>query len=228
MKKIVFAIAALAFSCLTARAGEMSAQVLAELNLARTAPQTYARLLADRMPQSDRDVAEAIRFLEHARPLPPLASSTGLAMGAQLQVDAQGPTGGFGHGSSPFSRMSRYGQWIGPAGENISYGQHDARSVVIQLIVDHGVSNRGHRKNVFSTSYGVAGVACGGHATWGATKAWPACKTARGAKNGLPIRPPVRLVAGSPACLPKPPLSQPPRYPCPATGGSSSRSAGRR
>jgi hypothetical protein len=147
---------------------ELTSQVLAEINMARTSPQEYAQLLAQKMPAGDRDVADAVRFLEHARPLTALSASSGLALGAQLHVEEQGPTGKFGHGSNPFGRVSKFGQWVGCVGENISYGKHDARGIVCQLIVDRGVSGKGHRKNIFSTGYGVAGVAFGPHAAYGA------------------------------------------------------------
>src|SRR5258708_27148544 len=120
------------------------------------------------MPETSSDVAEAIRFLERAHSLPPLTRSTGLAQGAQLHVESQGPTGKSGHGSNPFGRIERFGQWVGSAGENIAYGKGDARTIVCRLIVDQGVSNRGHRKNIFSSNFGAAGVAYGPHAAYGA------------------------------------------------------------
>ena len=114
---------------------------------------------------------EAVNFLNHARPLPPLSFSNGLSMGAMAHVANQGAAGETGHEgtdrSSPWDRMARYGKWTGTAGENISYGVSGARQIVISLIVDSGVSNRGHRKNIFQRGFGVAGVACGSHAKWG-------------------------------------------------------------
>ncbi len=164
---------ACAFALLTSfvHAGEIESAVLREINLARTNPEQYSRLLAQNssraVARGDRDTAEAIRFLKNARPLPPLARSTGLGLGAQLHVTKQGASGGRGHGNC-FSRMERFGNWIGRAGENISYGQRDARSIVCSLIIDKGVSGRGHRKNIFNSSFGVAGVAYGRHAAYGA------------------------------------------------------------
>jgi hypothetical protein len=38
---------------------------------------------------------------------------------------------------------------------------------VVTLIVDQGVPNKGHRKNIFSRDFRMAGVACGGHARYG-------------------------------------------------------------
>ena len=63
--------------------------------------------------------------------------------------------------------MARQGQWLGRAGENISYGYPAARSIVVTLIVDQGVPDRGHRKNIFCRDFTVAGAACGPHARYG-------------------------------------------------------------
>ncbi len=152
-----------------ARASATSEGVLAEINLARTQPQAYARIVAAE-GAADRDTVEAVRFLERATALPPLATSAGLDQSSQLHVSEQGATGGCGHGSgwnTPFSRMNKFGEWIGMAGENISYGRHSARGIVCSLIVDRGVSGRGHRKNIFSRAFGVAGAAVGPHASYG-------------------------------------------------------------
>jgi uncharacterized protein YkwD len=145
------------------------------MNLARTQPQRYAEILAGMMggPRSNsRDVAEAIRFLQRARPMSALGWSSGISQGAKLHVDEMGPRGGRGHygtgGSTPWSRMNRYGQWVGTAGENIYYGTRDARGIVCSLIVDSGVAGRKHRQNIFSRSFAVAGVAHGPHAGFGA------------------------------------------------------------
>jgi len=150
--------------------------VLDEINLARTQPHEYASMLEERMASipgmDERCVAEAAAFLRRQRPLEPLQSAQGLVMSARQHVADQGPTGDIGHrspgGASPFARMSQWGQWTGRAGENISYGYTDARTIVMTLIVDQGVRDRGHRKNIFCAGYRVAGTACGPHARYGA------------------------------------------------------------
>jgi Cysteine-rich secretory protein family len=165
-----------AFVCSAAvlRADELSDRVLAEINLARTAPREYAQIVAARPDRSPaRDVAEAVHFLEKARPLPALGPCNGLCQSAGLHVADQGPRGGYGHngsgwGDTPWTRMGKFGQFVGYAGENIYYGHRDARGIVCAWIIDTGVSGKAHRKNIFSPSFGVAGVACGPHASYGA------------------------------------------------------------
>jgi len=48
-------------------------------------------------------------------------------------------------------RIERYGEWQGTIGENIDYGgAKEAKQVLLHLMVDDGVSSRGHRKNIFN------------------------------------------------------------------------------
>lgn len=150
--------------------------MLEELNLARTHPQDYAAIVdacARELPGADaRCVAEAEAFLKRQAPLEPLQSAPGLVMSARQQVAGQGASGEIGHrgadGGSPWARMAAWGQWTGRAGENISYGYAGARTIVVTLIVDQGVPNRGHRRNIFCRDFKVAGAACGPHARYGA------------------------------------------------------------
>ena len=165
-----------ALPCEFCRAGETPSAVLDEVNLARTHPRQYAQILLAqrdffRSAGERRSLKEAVRFLQRMRPLPPLAHSNGLAMGAMTQVASQGRTGAVGHSgpdnSRPWDRMERFGHWTGCAGENIAYGYRDARRIVSVLIVDARVAGCGHRKNLFNADFRVAGVACGNHPRYG-------------------------------------------------------------
>ena len=168
MKNITFIIFVLLCS-ISVRADDLAAQVQAELNLARTAPRQYAQIVAShRRAAGESAVAEAVHFLEKARPLPPLTRSEGLSASALSHVLDLGPAGTRGHtgrdGSTPWDRMARFGRWSGYVAENISYGESDARGIVVSLIVDDGVRGRGHRLNIFGRNLFRVGIACGPHA----------------------------------------------------------------
>lgn len=156
-----------AFAC---HANEMTAGILREINFARTAPGTYAQQLdAEASPSAAK--REAVAFLQHAKPLSPLSMSEAMSAASREHVVGQGATGATGHrgmdGSSPWSRLARFGTWHRAAGEVICYGRQTPREIVAALIIDDGVPNRGHRRNIFNSAFSVAGVACGGHARYG-------------------------------------------------------------
>ena len=160
--------------------------VLAEINLARQQPRQYAAFLERfrgafrgkqfkvagsstviRTNEGVAAVAEAIRFLRQRKPLPPLSWSPGLARAAAELANEQGGNGATGHGGGASGgmgeRIERQGVWRDAIGENIAYGPSEARDVVMQLIIDDGVPDRGHRANLFSHSFAVVGIACGVH-----------------------------------------------------------------
>ena len=166
------------------RDAAVAREVERHINLARTNPAAYARRLRAHRTLYDGDVFrepgaiairtiegvaavdEAIAFLERQAPLPALAPNPILRLAAADHVEDQGPFGAVGHvgsdGSAFTDRIVRHG---GPAagGENISYGGETGEAVVIQLIVDDGVPDRGHRTNIFRPGYVSAGAACGRH-----------------------------------------------------------------
>ncbi len=115
-------------------------------------------------------VDEALEYLRKADPLPALVRSEGMSRAAADHVRDQGPKGATGHdgsdGSKPWDRVGRYGTWDLVVGENLSYGPDRARRVVMGLIIDDGVPDRGHRENIFSEEFRFIGVACGPHRTF--------------------------------------------------------------
>lgn len=178
----VAALVLLASAPSPAWAGGLADGVLVEMNYARANPRQYARELGRQAASARRErdytsfgqedpaaVEDAIDFLLAQEPLPPLKSDARLAAVARAHTTAQGARGDVGHGRESLgTRLRRQGIFAGMAAENISYGYEDPREVVRQLIVDSGVPNRGHRKNIFGRSFQAAGVSCGGHRTYGA------------------------------------------------------------
>ena len=175
----------LAASAATAPGVPKPADILSEMNLARANPAKYATYLEEMKRQfqgktwqrpnrpgliTNEGIAavdEAIRFLKSAKPLPALKMSNGMSRGANDQATDLVRNQMTGHkgsdGSLPEDRCGRYGRLVGSqaVGENIAYDGLSARDVVIGYIIDDGTANRGHRRNIFSTTYKVVGVGVG-------------------------------------------------------------------
>lgn len=112
-------------------------------------------------------VDEAIRVLTRTRPLPPLPLSRGLSAAARQHARDLSRTGQVSHrgsdGSSPDRRMERHGRWRGTVGENLSFANVPADEVVLLLLVDDGVPDRGHRKTLLNPEFRTIGIACAPH-----------------------------------------------------------------
>ena len=65
--------------------------------------------------------------------------------------------------TNPRDRITRYGEAVGFTAENISYVERGALEIVMQLYVDDGVKNRGHRANMINKNLRVVGIASGDH-----------------------------------------------------------------
>ena len=156
-----------------------------EMNLARTSPKEYLSLLEQfkkyydgkllRLPgetpiltkEGTSAVVEAIRSLRSQKPVSPLSPSKGMTLGAKDHIRDLRTSGASQHegsdGSQAWDRVNRYGTWQKIIGENISFGHNKAQNIVMTLMIDDGVPNRGHRKNIFNPDFRVVGVAYGDH-----------------------------------------------------------------
>lgn len=114
-----------------------------------------------------RPLDEAIATLRsvHAR-LGRVAFSTGLSRAAADHVLETGKRGLTSHGDFE-KRIDRYGTWSGEVGEDISYGPRDGREVIVNLLIDDGVADRGHRRSLLDPRWRYVGIACGFHARYG-------------------------------------------------------------
>ena len=161
----------------------------AELNLLRSNPARYAAKLDARKPfyrgamlrlpnqvplqteEGVRALDEAIRALKKERPLPAVAESSALSKAAQDHVRDIGPKGLTSHkgtdGSTPASRIRRHQKNASEVAEVMSFGPSSAEDVIIDLLIDDGVRDRGHRKILLDPAYRAAGGFCGPHKTYG-------------------------------------------------------------
>jgi uncharacterized protein YkwD len=157
--------------------------VVDELNLARTNPASYAKILvemrshfngttlrllnqppivtAEGAPAFD----EAIAFLKSVAALPKLYTSRGLTLAARDHLADLLKTGKSGHvgsdKSSPDDRIRRRVNLFGDTAEIIKYYTRLPREIAVGIIVDDGNPNRGHRKTLFSSGFLQLGIASG-------------------------------------------------------------------
>ena len=171
---------------ITTTAGGLAMEVFAEQNLARTKPREYAQKLKKYLGyfkgttmyfpgnpvglmtnEGPAGYLTAIAFLEAQGSFSPLKLSEGLCKAANDHAKDLARNNLTGHtgsdGSSMTDRMDRYGQWQSNCGENCSFGCASAEEILIQLIVDDGLTSRGHRTNIFSPNFNVTGIAYAPH-----------------------------------------------------------------
>jgi uncharacterized protein YkwD len=102
--------------------------------------------------------SEAILFLESQSPLEPMEWDAELYAAAASHTADLGPKGTTSHDSTDGTTFDvRIGNFFTESttiAENISYGTqkwgYDAEAVILALVIDDGVPNRGHRTNIFS------------------------------------------------------------------------------
>jgi uncharacterized protein YkwD len=151
--------------CYCGIAGAQERDVVQEVNRLRADPAKYADLLKAR--QASAAVKEAIETLKRTPPRLPLELAEALEAAARDHVRDVGPEGLVQHkgrdGSQPVDRIARHGIKRTATAEVISFGPSRARDVVIQLVIDEGVKDRGHRKILLDPELHYGGAACGPH-----------------------------------------------------------------
>ena len=166
--------------------------VILEMNKVRSNPRRYAELyIQPRLPYySGRNYSapgqitivtqegiaaarECINALNAAGSAGLLFPDRGLSLASKDHVADQNRTGQVGHygsdRSDPEVRASRYGRLSGAGiiGENILYGGVSGREIVVELLIDDGVPNRGHRISILNGTFTQTGAGFGSHPRYG-------------------------------------------------------------
>ena len=164
-------------------------QVILELNKVRSNPKQYAEDYLEELrtaysgklytypgqepvksQEGIRPLEECIQVLQKTAPVPIMNPAEGLSKAAKELVNDQQKHGGIGHitqnGSTPQKRIDKYGTWDICSAEDITYGSFEARQIVIALLIDDGVSDRAHRKNILNPCFRFVGVANGNHPSY--------------------------------------------------------------
>lgn len=160
-------------------------RVILELNKARTNPSRYADLYIKPLlnkfeghiylqgnvrvdtSEGKSAVSECIASMSTAKPADILQPDKSLSELANHHVIAQGITGETGHilpsGENVLSSISELNLRYRQIAQDISYGDSDARDIVIALLVDDGAPFRGHRQNILDPNFSRVGVKIGPH-----------------------------------------------------------------
>ena len=160
--------------------------VIYEINLFRSNPARYAEQYIEPLARyydkkilhypGDRSIQtmegvralnECVRDLKKASSQALMYPSKELSQAARKHQKDQQKTGKTGHigsdGSNMRQRVEKFGKWQVRIGENIAYGNSSARQIVIFLLIDDGVKDRGHRATLLHPAFKLVGVACGLH-----------------------------------------------------------------
>lgn len=150
--------------------------LLAEINTLRAKPASYiaaveeeyainANILAPR--EGILLLREVTQTLINTPPLQPLKSALPLILAAKDHVDYLNSHSRYGHrglnGSLPHERVARYSFHRQAVSENIGYGLKSARMLVVGLLLDDGIQNRGHRMNLLNPQNRSIGIGTAAH-----------------------------------------------------------------
>ncbi len=168
---------------------ELEREVIHELNKVRSNPKRYVEEYLEELTgvfsgnlytypgqetlKSQEGIApllECIKVLNSTEPMLPLQPAKGLTLATEDLLKDQQKNGGIGHvtrnGQTPQGRIEKYGEWDICSAEDITYGSFEARQIVIALLIDDGVPDRSHRKNILNPCFRFAGVAFGKHPSY--------------------------------------------------------------
>jgi centrin-1 len=164
---------------------DIKQEILSEINQCRTNPAGYSSKLQGLLKhyngkilqkpgsfpveteEGKENVQNCIAYLKSLKPLSKLSYNLMLEKAATDHVNDIGPVGGMGgtstNGLVANERIEKYGDWAGALGENISYGNSNAKDIIIEMIIDDGVSSRPSRLNILNPNYKYIGVGFGAH-----------------------------------------------------------------
>ncbi|MBQ3655446.1 MAG: CAP domain-containing protein [Bacteroidales bacterium] len=147
-------------------------EVILLCNLARLDGSRFAEAYVK--PHLNGKTSSAIQSLysdlSAVKNLPMYQPKKELCESAAYHAEDMGSSGRTGHtstdGTSMGDRVWGYAPEAGAIAENCSYGYSEPLAIVIQLLVDEGLTPPGHRNSILSTKYNFIGVAIREHKSW--------------------------------------------------------------
>jgi uncharacterized protein YkwD len=146
---------------------EEEKQVIFLCNLARLDGKLFAdtwvkKYYDDNGVKKSSYTTSLIKDLGKVKGLAMLQPSESLFNAAKEHAVTNGKKGKEGHQN--FSkRFKKYEAKYNPIGENCDYGNSKAINIVMSLLIDEGISDKGHRKNILHKQYTHVGVSIQEH-----------------------------------------------------------------
>ncbi|HEY4797737.1 MAG TPA: CAP domain-containing protein [Bacteroidia bacterium] len=148
-------------------------KVVLYMNLARLNPElfskTYFQKFMDSTKTKETTFTRSLKndFLVKYKPMEVLTIKQDLSEEAKSHAEDSGKKGNLGHftsdGKSYDFRMKKFKGVYTATAENCDYGNQDALSIVMNLLVDEGQGTVEHRKNIMDKNLKFAGVSIQPH-----------------------------------------------------------------
>ena len=145
-------------------------KVILYSNLARANGSLFASTFLDeyiriKKLKPNRYIQSLYDELQHVSNLPMLIPERDLYKVAREHASWSGKKGYEGHKGFKQRYAPMMKKYV-EVGENIYYGPYTPMEIVIQLLVDEGIEDLGHRKNLLSPEFNSIGVAIKPHKTY--------------------------------------------------------------
>lgn len=149
-------------------------KVIFYINLCRMQPRLFSKTILKQYITENPDketnpyVVSLMKDLKGSKPKHPLQPDADLYKSAEKWATETGKSGATGHGN--FNK--RFNSFLKKnnvtVGENCDYGHSDPLAIVLDLLIDEGVEDLGHRKNILAASFNTVGVSIKPHKgfTW--------------------------------------------------------------
>jgi len=154
---------------------EEEKKIIFYINLVRAEPVLFERTLLknylkEQNIKADKWTKSLIKKLKEAESLPMLEPREDLYEAAKNHAQDMGQTGRTGHNSSDGvsypDRIAPFVKIYASINENCNYGLNNGLAIVIDLLIDEGVPNFGHRRNILDVDARFVGVSIQPHKKW--------------------------------------------------------------
>jgi uncharacterized protein YkwD len=141
--------------------------VIFYLNVLRSDPkfflEHYLQQYLDSTKENDPYTKTLIKTLANTERMILLQPQKDLSLIAKTHAIKCGKDGIVGHGNFKERFHSVNDKYKGNVAENCDYGNHSALQIVMVLLIDEGIKDLGHRKNILNPRYKNVGISIQPH-----------------------------------------------------------------